>query len=51
MKSKTFAENTYGCKVRTIVTDNARNMSKMREGIEKVIISLVLIFLHKVDKI
>ena len=51
LKSKTFAENTYGCKVKTIVTDNARNMSKMREALEKVIISLVLIFLHKVDKI
>ena len=37
LKSKTFAEQTYGCKVRTVVTDNARNMVKMREALEKVI--------------
>ena len=33
-KSKSFAEQSYGCTVRTIVTDNARNMVKMREALE-----------------
>ncbi|CAL4085922.1 unnamed protein product, partial [Meganyctiphanes norvegica] len=35
-KSKTYAETTYGCQVQTVVTDNAKNMVKMRDAIEKV---------------
>jgi len=28
-------EDSYGCKVRTVVTDNAKNMSKMRKALEE----------------
>jgi hypothetical protein len=36
--SKAYAEQTYGCHVRTVVTDNARNMEKMRKALEQVIL-------------
>lgn len=35
VKSKEFAEATYGCRVRSVVTDNARNMVKMRESLKE----------------
>ena len=44
-KSKTYAETTYGCQVQTVVTDNARNMVKMRDAIEQVI-NVVIVFLN-----
>ena len=34
-ESKAFAEKTFGCKVRSVVTDNAPAMVKMREGLEQ----------------
>jgi hypothetical protein len=36
--SKAYAEQTYDCHVRTVVTDNARNMEKMRKALEQVIL-------------
>ena len=33
--SKGYADKTYGCHVKTIVTDNARNMVKMRQSLEQ----------------
>ena len=35
VKSKAYAEETYGCRVRSVVTDNARNMAKMREALKE----------------
>ena len=35
VSSKAFAEETYGCTVRTVVTDNARNMLGMRQALEQ----------------
>ena len=35
LKSKAYAEETYGCHVRSVVTDNARNMAKMREALKE----------------
>ena len=35
VKSKAHAEETYGCHVRTVVTDNASNMAKMREALQQ----------------
>jgi len=37
IESKAYTEQTYGCHVRTVVTDNARNMEKMRKSLEQVI--------------
>ena len=34
-ESKAFAEKTFGCKVRSVVTDNAPAMAKMRAGLEE----------------
>ena len=34
-ESKAFAEQTFGCKVRSVVTDNAPAMAKMRDGLER----------------
>jgi len=33
--SKTFAETQYGCKVVSVVTDNAKNMERMRKDLEE----------------
>lgn len=35
LDSKTKAEQTYGCKVKSFVTDNAKNMDKMRREVEQ----------------
>ena len=35
LDSESTAEQMYGCKVRTIVTDNAKNVEKMRKEMEK----------------
>ena len=35
VKSKAYAEETYGCHVRTVVTDNAASMVKMREALQE----------------
>ena len=32
---KAFVEKTFGCKVRSVVTDNAPAMAKMRAGLEE----------------
>ena len=32
--SKSHAETTYGCKIQSFVTDNAKNMDKMRRELE-----------------
>ena len=34
-ESKAFAEETFGCHVRSVVTDNAPAMTKMRDGLER----------------
>ena len=33
--SKGYADKTYGCHVKTIVTDNAQNMVKMKQSLEQ----------------
>ena len=34
VESKSYAEQMYGCHIRTVVTDNATNMEKMRCELE-----------------
>ena len=34
-QSKAFAEENFDCRVRSVVTDNAPAMAKMREGLDR----------------
>ena len=40
-KSIAKAEDNYGCKVRTVVTDNAKNMERVRKALEEEDLDLV----------